>query len=849
MTPLDFGHIRRAIELALRLGEPDAARRAADALLRYFPDAVAPVVLLGQALLDSGAPREAVAQFRQALKLNPLDAVAWGGLAGALARCGQRAASSAALLRAALHDPLGSEALAPGIAQTPTALGMGVVYLRRGHAALAAPELAAALNRQPGRDDLRIYSIEALRRAGDLAEARRLLAGSNPADDPSLPFLLLQAALTPEPQTSAALRERCARYDPDGQIARRFFAPDSAPWPLPTAPRVPSDQDLEAIMAYLPHAAAGPKSAANDQRPTTNDKETRRQGDKETEITHHASRITHHGPTIDPDVSAVVATTERLRQRLADVGGSPRPLVPWSGERDHTQILLSHRGALVRRYGEAGFGAIDRRLHALAAALRRRGIRTHCCYSDDASSLQIGDGIALAPVAQDATAVRELLRTLASGLAARRRQISTLLLIGGDDVVPFHRLPNPLADGDEAVLSDNPYGTDDAGYLLPQWVVARIPDSSFDSGAEAAHADAAPLLLLLDQIVESHQRGQRASSPAATGILGMRRGAAPAQAFAAGYSAEVWRETSRMVLDAIQPDARLVCSPPLDADAYQIEARDSRLLYVNLHGAAGLPNWYGQPGASEYGAAEQLPVALCPDYFARATLAGGLLISEACYGLDLAGRTARTSIPLCALAGGASAVVGATVNAYGSVAAPLLGADLLCRQLLAQLQRGVPVGEALRAARLEFAQTMYRRQGYLDDVDIKTLAEFVLLGDPWAGAMVAAAAPPPWPLTKLASIERVPKPRPKIALLEEQISRDLVQRARAALKRILPGAAAQPLRITAQPNPRRIRKGEAEQELVFSAQASHPTADGYRIAQTAHITFSGRAVVKVALTR
>ena len=158
-------------------------------------------------------------------------------------------------------------------------------------------------------------------------------------------------------------------------------------------------------------------------------------------------------------------------------------------------------------------------------------------------------------------------------------------------------------------------------------------------------------------------------------------------------------------------------------------------------------------------------------------------------------------------------------------------------------------GLDLPQARLEFAQTMYRRQGYLDDVDIKTLTEFVLLGDPWASATAAAAPPPAWPLTKLVSIERVPKPRPKVALLEEQVSRDLVQRARAALKRILPGAAAQPLRIIAQPNPRRSRKGEAEQELVFSAQASHPTADGYRIAQTAHVTLSGRAVVKVALTR
>jgi hypothetical protein len=180
---------------------------------------------------------------------------------------------------------------------------------------------------------------------------------------------------------------------------------------------------------------------------------------------------------------------------------------------------------------------------------------------------------------------------------------------------------------------------------------------------------------------------------------------------------------------------------------------------------------------------------------------------------------------------------------------PLIGADLLCQKLLAHLASGIPVGAALHQARLEFAQTMYRRQGYLDDVDVKTLTEFVLLGDPWAVVESGNRAPAQWPVTKLAGIERVPKPRPKSVINESQVPQDLLNRARTALRRALPSAAAAPLYITSQPEPRLARKSASSQELVFSAQNHQPTADGHEIAQTAHVTVNQRAVVKLAITR
>ena len=432
---------------------------------------------------------------------------------------------------------------------------------------------------------------------------------------------------------------------------------------------------------------------------------------------------------------------------------------------------------------------------------------------------------------------------MSAALAQERRELAVLLLIGGDECIPFHRLPNPAHDDDGVVLSDSPYASDDAGYLAPQRIVARLPDGAGPSPAL--------LLATLDQMIDYHHgRMPRpvAQIPAGRGLLGVRWPPHAQAALSGGYTARVWQESSRAVLDAIERDAALHASPPLDADALDPGALAARrLLYVNLHGGAGLPNWYGQGEGIGSGAASRLPVALRPDRIGG-VVAGGILVSEACYGMELPGRTTATSIPLRALAEGALACVGATASAYGSYAAPLVCADLLCQRLLAHLARGLPVGHALQQARLEFAQTIYHRQGFLDDVDVKTLGEFVLLGDPWAGVAPLAAASG-WAAPKLAGAEGAPAHRPLVTLEEARVPGALVGRARAVLKRVLPGAAAAPLRIAAQPEQRLARKGHAAQDLVFSASEARATSDGHQVAQTAHITLRGEVVVKVALTR
>ncbi|HMO56807.1 MAG TPA: tetratricopeptide repeat protein [Roseiflexaceae bacterium] len=819
----DAVQLRRVIELALRLGDAAAAQRGAETLLRYLPGALTPVALLGQALLEAGSAEAALACFRRVLQANPLDAVAWGGLAGALARLGQHGGAAAALRRSALHDPLGSEGLAPGVAEAPGAIGLGIVYLRRGHTELAAAELAVTLEQHPRRDDIRLHYAEALRRNGNQLAAREQLSLLSPVEGETFPALLLETALAPATQQIA----RCHAIDPDGQLTRRFFAPERPPWELPPAPSLPWDPGFEQLRRYLPLL----------QTP--------------------APLMSHHAPldgalpsvaletarrhSADPEIQHYIATTERLRHRLADAGAGARPLIPWAESRSGVQVLLSSRSALSRRFGRDGFAAVDERLLRLTEALRRRGVSAYCCYHDDVATLEFDGNLMAAPVINDPAAIRDLLRTISTALASGGRELGTLLLIGGEAIIPMHRLPNPIPDDDPLVLSDNPYASDDPGYLIPQRIVARIPEGDGN--------DPTFLLEQLDRMIACHQGDtpHRSSLRRAFQLPFGRNRKAASLPGASGYAAAIWRDSSRAVIDAFAEGAPLVCSPPLDADTLAEPALSGQLLYLNLHGASGLPNFYGQPDAWG-GAATRLPVALRPDQLAFHT-AGGIVVSEACYGAELTGRNPANSIALRALAEGSLAFVGSTVNAYGSSATPLVAADLLFQRMLRQLQRGLPVGAALHHARLEYAQEMYRRQGYLDDVDIKTLIEFVLLGDPWAGLTTAAEPHPTIATTRIAAIERMPKPRPKAVIAERDLPRDLVQQVRHALQRLLPGGRAAPLYITSQTSPRRQRKGDPEYEFVFSARESRSTDDGFVIAQTAHLTVRDAKVVKVAMTR
>ncbi len=107
-----------------------------------------------------------------------------------------------------------------------------------------------------------------------------------------------------------------------------------------------------------------------------------------------------------------------------------------------------------------------------------------------------------------------------------------------------------------------------------------------------------------------------------------------------------------------------------------------------------------------------------------------IVFSEACYGAYINNKNEDEAISLKFLSAGTRVVVGSTCVAYGSVSTPLIGADLLASYFWKAVKNGIPVGEAVRNAKVMIAQEMTKMQGFLDGEDQKTLISFVLYGDP-----------------------------------------------------------------------------------------------------------------------
>lgn len=161
----------------------------------------------------------------------------------------------------------------------------------------------------------------------------------------------------------------------------------------------------------------------------------------------------------------------------------------------------------------------------------------------------------------------------------------------------------------------------------------------------------------------------------------------------------------------------------------------ARLAYFNLHGLVDAAEWYGHKDPTDNQDGPDYPIALRPQDIGVGQSSGQtpqVIFSEACYGAHIQGKTSEEALALRFLESGTQAFVGSTVLAYGSIAKPLIAADLLGNSFWSFLREGDSAGEALRKAKIQLASEMHQRQGYLDGEDQKTLISFVLFGDPLA---------------------------------------------------------------------------------------------------------------------
>lgn len=419
---------------------------------------------------------------------------------------------------------------------------------------------------------------------------------------------------------------------------------------------------------------------------------------------------------------------EKVAQKLG------KEAVTRSDGRFPMYVVFSTQKGLEDKYGPKTAEIIKEEMKKVSRSVcLKPGWGSIVLFADDPDSMAKFD---LKPtLADDAWALKLALADLDKALGKKGLMIGALLIVGGPDVVPYHHLPNPVEDVDEDVPSDNPYATQDENYFIPEWPVGRIPGSKGN--------DPGVLLDMLRQISDHHMGKGEPERRWWESILHwfwtLFVPQNPHNSF--GYVAEAWKKASHAVFESIKEKGDLVTSPPFGKN-HEIPVPLTRLGYYNLHGVENDGAWYGQKDLTNGKPGPDYPVALRPEDINAYENAPLFVFTEACYGIHLNGRALKDSIALSYLSKGTYTVVGSTVTSYGSIAAPLIAADLLAESYWTYIQRGHTSGEALQKAKVRLAKIMHKRQGYLDGEDQKTLISFNLFGDPLASPQDAKRKQP-----------------------------------------------------------------------------------------------------------
>jgi hypothetical protein len=273
----------------------------------------------------------------------------------------------------------------------------------------------------------------------------------------------------------------------------------------------------------------------------------------------------------------------------------------------------------------------------------------------------------------------------------------------GPDVLPHLILDNPAAgDGDKHVPSDLPYASeapftkrDAATFAAVTRVVGRVP------GITGAKDPA----FLIKQL------------KAAASFKTLKR-ADYLDHFA--ISAEVWeKSTEESVNNIFGSEAIKLCPPTASPDVAPLLAPLCH--FINCHGAEVDPKFYGQHG-------NQYPTAMTSDDVAKGVKRNALVAAECCYGAQLYDpdlTNAKWPISNAYLNAGAVGFFGSTTIAYG----PAEGngsADLLSQYFLINALDGASLGRACLQARQKFVLG----EKMEDPINLKTLAQYILLGDP-----------------------------------------------------------------------------------------------------------------------
>jgi hypothetical protein len=515
---------------------------------------------------------------------------------------------------------------------------------------------------------------------------------------------------------AVALLHQCAANDAAGQVTSRLWGPSHPYKPLwPSSLEILFDLPVPAAVSgalgwnqLAGGAPVQPQAAAS-------------------AAGKSAPKSTPSEPISQDVLRSIQNEFDRLARRFR------LPTISRTDARYPIYVVFSTRKGLETLYGPQTAAAIITEMNNLVDAVKKRaGWGAIAFLADDPLSTSPFEVKPAA--ASDAWKLKLTLHDLDAALAKKGAMVGTLLIVGGPEVVPFHRLPNPTDDADTEILSDNPYASLDENYFVPDWSCGRLPGGST--------SDAGLLLSALRRIVDYQKKQTGTSSifgPSSflRSLFSRMKSVLPhgpntrTMKASFGYSAAVWKVSSLAAFKPIgEAQAFLTCPPTQTGGLLDTNLLPSKLSYFNLHGLQDGPDWYGQRDPSLQTSGPDYPTALTTKDILNSTQATQFIYSEACYGGYIDKKTEDESIALKFISSGCKAIVASTCVAYGSVSTPLIAADLLGYYYWKGLLDGKTAGEALQQAKISMVNEMNKRQGYLDGEDQKTLIEFVLYGDP-----------------------------------------------------------------------------------------------------------------------
>jgi hypothetical protein len=363
------------------------------------------------------------------------------------------------------------------------------------------------------------------------------------------------------------------------------------------------------------------------------------------------------------------------------------------------KIIVTNKSALKAKYGAAGLTAIQSAVSKLIAADKKRKITGQLVYLDDAAAMKKMGGTAVTVAASP----RQNKKAIDS--ICKKAEPDYLVILGAIDVVPHQDLKNPAhsaddedaqAYGDLPYACDAPYSTDIARFVGPTRVVGRIPD--------LVGANRPTYLLGLLKT--------------ATGFVSR-----PAKDYENyfGLSTDEWKASSSMSLEGVFGNSTRLVLSPKDGPNHTAAVLKPLAHFINCHGGSSSPVFQGQKGGSY---PESLTSKLIDGKIGEGTVAS----VECCYGAELYDSiTLGLDLPICQnyLQQGAYGYFGSTTIAYGPADANG-AADLICQYFLKEVRDGASTGRAALTARQKFVE----QTGQMDPIDLKTLGQFCLLGDP-----------------------------------------------------------------------------------------------------------------------